>query len=180
MGITGIAPTSAPPLRGPYYSGNASGLWHYPTHKRFSNLWIHNSCWLLHKSSTHTVSYNSFIVIEIPMYLHCVFLCNLIMELVSLWACEHPEQWVFFNINLLRQYRYPYSQEKTAPVPWVWSYTGWDSKKRANKYISIQDAGWNSGNHQNFDGFMTLSFFFSWAPPLMLPRFSLLLPIQLL
>jgi hypothetical protein len=37
MGITGIAPTWAPPLRGPYNSGNVSGLWHYPTHKRFSN-----------------------------------------------------------------------------------------------------------------------------------------------
>jgi hypothetical protein len=66
MGITGIAPTLAPPLKGPYYSGNASGLWHYLTHKRFSNLWIHNSCCLIHKSSTETVSYDSFIVIEIP------------------------------------------------------------------------------------------------------------------
>jgi hypothetical protein len=40
-------------------------------------------------------------------------------------------------------------------------------------------------NHQNtinFDGFLsfTLSFYFSWAPPLLLHRFSLLLPLQLL
>ncbi len=51
------------------------------------------------------------------------------------------------------------SQEKTARVAWVWSYTGWDFFfKPAKKWISIQQ-GVKSENHQNSLSF-TLSFLF--------------------
>jgi hypothetical protein len=49
-------------------------------------------------------------------------------------------------------------------------------KKPAKKYISIQGRG-----ETHFDAFLSFTvFFFSCAPPLLLHRFSLLLPVQLL
>jgi hypothetical protein len=53
-------------------------------------------------------------------------------------------------------------------------------KISAKTYISIQGGGWNSEYHQFwwFLSFTSLSV--SWAPPLLLHRFSLLLPVQLL
>jgi len=100
------------------------------------------------------------------------------------YLCCLPEGlgWLLYTYlkTLLRHLRYPESQEKTAPVPWVWSYTRWDSKKTCKKIRQHSRAGWNSGKPSIL---MATEFhpvfLFSWAPPLLLlHRFSLLLPVH--
>ncbi len=60
-------------------------------------------------------------------------------------------------------------------TPRVWSYTGWDSKKKKHlqKSTLAFNGGWNSQNHQfwRFPEFHPVFLsFFSWAPPLPLRK----------
>ncbi len=72
--------------------------------------------------------------------------------------------------------------------PWVWSKTGWDSKKKpVKKYISLQGGGIQTQKCTTFCANLKFSscfdpvfFFFLSASPLLLHIFSLLLPVQLL
>jgi len=64
--------------------------------------------------------------------------------------CQGPGIGCRFSSGSKSQYNRVVCKVKTntAPEPWVWSYTWWDSKKNLQKkYISIQ-WGWNSKNHQ--------------------------------
>jgi hypothetical protein len=75
------------------------------------------------------------------------------------------------------------SKKNTAPEPWVWSYTRWDSKKNLQQSTLAfnGEGGWNSENHQFWSSTEFHPVFpFSRAPPLLVHIFWRLLTVQLL